>query len=112
MPCYVRISEYWDKVFREIARSPVRTASTGQKDLDKALDWLCHNSESIFGFGCGNGVLLLKCCLRGTKIHRGIDISEEAIEAAMEIQKLSGKGDFTFYNRWSGKAGGHGRSGL
>ena len=37
-----------------------------------------------------------KCCLRGTKNHRGIDISEEGIKVAKEIQKLSEKEGFVF----------------
>ncbi|NLP15747.1 MAG: class I SAM-dependent methyltransferase [Clostridiales bacterium] len=93
---YDKIIKYWDKVFRETQKGPIKAASVGQNDLDKALDWLCHDSDSILDFGCGNGVMLFKCCLRGTKIHRGIDISEEGIKFAKEIQKLSEKEGFTF----------------
>lgn len=93
---YDKVVEYWNKVFSETTKSPVKTASVGNDDLDRALNWLCHNSNSILDFGCGNGVMLFKCCLRGTKNHRGIDISEEGIKVAKEIQKLSGKEGFTF----------------
>lgn len=96
MISYDRIEEYWDKVFRETNKCPVKTASVGNNDLDKALDWLCHNSNSILDFGCGNGVMLFKCCLRGTRYHKGIDISEEGIKVAQEIQKLSEFEGFTF----------------
>ena len=93
---YDKIIEYWDKVFRETKKSPIKTASVGPNDLDKALDWLCQNSSSILDFGCGNGVMLFKCCLRGTNNHRGIDISEEGIKVAKEIQRLSEKEGFAF----------------
>jgi arsenite methyltransferase len=93
---YDKILKYWNKVFKETDLCPIETASVGNDDLDKALDWLCHNSDSILDFGCGNGVMLFKCSLRGTKNHRGIDISEEAIKVARAIQKLSEKEGFTF----------------
>ncbi|HLR35813.1 MAG TPA: class I SAM-dependent methyltransferase [Tissierellales bacterium] len=50
----------------------------------------------MLDFGCGNGVLLFKCALRGTENHRGIDISKEAIKVAKEIQKGSKTGNFAF----------------
>jgi arsenite methyltransferase len=96
MTVYNRISEYWDKVFSKTDIDPVKTRSLGHDDLDKALDWLCLDSNSILDFGCGKGVMLFKCCIRGTKIHKGIDISEEGIKAAREIQKVSGKDNFCF----------------
>lgn len=96
MTTYNRIAEYWDKVFSKIDIDPITSKSIGHDDLDKALDWLCQNSNSILDFGCGNGSLLFKCYLRGTKIHRGIDISEEGIKVARKIQKESKKENFIF----------------
>jgi ubiquinone/menaquinone biosynthesis C-methylase UbiE len=93
---YDRVVKYWNKVFGETNKGPIKTASIGQNDLDKALDWLCQNSNSILDFGCGNGVMLFKCCLRGTKNHRGIDISKEGIKVAKEIPEISEKEGFTF----------------
>ena len=96
MTTYNRIAEYWDRVFSKTDIRPITSKSVGHDDLDRSLDWLCEDSNSILDFGCGNGVLLFKCCLRGTKNHRGIDISEEGIKVARKIQKDSEIGNFTF----------------
>jgi arsenite methyltransferase len=60
---YDRIKKHWDKVFRETSKDTVKEASVGQNDLDKALDWLCYDSDSILDFGCGNGSMLFRCCI-------------------------------------------------
>ena len=96
MITYNRIAEYWDNVFGKTETGPVKTPDIGHDDLNRALDWLCDNSDSILDFGCGNGIFLFKCCMRGTKTHRGIDISGEAIRVAREIQKLSGIEGFAY----------------
>lgn len=106
---YDKIIEYWDKVFRETKKSPIKTASVGPNDLDNALDWLCQNSSSILDFGCGNGVMLFKCCLRGTNNHRGIDISEEGIKRPQRDSKVKRERRFCFFCRWSGRTGDHSR---
>ena len=87
---------YWNDVFSKTDIIPVTSKSIGHDDLDKALDWLCEDSNSILDFGCGSGTWLFKCYLRGTKFHRGIDISKAGIEVARKIQKESEKENFTF----------------
>ncbi|MCF6464805.1 class I SAM-dependent methyltransferase [Clostridium sp. Cult2] len=96
MITYYRNTKYWNNVFSKADVSPITSKGIGHGDLDKALDWLCQDSNSILDFGCGNGVWLFKCYLRGTKVHRGIDIAEEGIKIAREIQKVSKKENFIF----------------
>lgn len=71
--------------------------STGWKQLDKALDWLCDETESVLDFGCGNGSLLFFCANRGTKKHIGIDLSVEGIKCAEERSKMMNTGEYTFH---------------
>ena len=96
MLTYERNINYWNDVFSKADINSITSKSIGHDDLDKALDWLCEDSDSILDFGCGSGAWLFKCHLRGTKFHRGIDISKEGIEVARKIQKESEKENFTF----------------
>jgi len=96
MADYKRIAEHWNEVFGKTETGQIKTTDVGHDDLNKALDWLCFNSESIIDFGCGIGVMLFKCCLRGTKIHKGIDISDKGIRVAMELQRINNFEGFTF----------------
>lgn len=96
MLTYEKIKRYWDNIFKEEKNINLISMSTGNKDLDDALDWLCEDSRTIFDYGCGNGLLLIKCYLRGTENHIGIDISSEGIKAARKIQDQLEGGCFTF----------------
>lgn len=87
MLTYEKIIRYWNNVFKEDININSITKSTGNEDLDRALDWLCEDSNTMLDFGCGNGLLLFKCFLRGTKNHIGIDISIEGIKVAKKIQE-------------------------
>ena len=99
MTDYTHNMEYWDKVFKKVEVKPVTSRSTGITGLDEAFDWLCDEAGSILDFGCGNGVSLHYCALRGTKKHLGIDISEEGIRMA-ENRPFDGDAAFDY------KAGG------
>lgn len=96
MLTYERNKKYWNEVFRNETGNIITTKSIGHEEVDKDLDWLCQDSDSILDFGCGNGVWLFRCFLRGTSEHIGIDISEEGIRVAEEIHKIMKKGKFTF----------------
>lgn len=96
MLTYERNTNYWDEVFKKNNGGKITTKSIGHDDVDIGLDWLCQGSISILDFGCGNGVWLYKCLVRGTKEHIGIDISQEGIRVAKEIYKAMGNGKFTF----------------
>lgn len=96
MITYDRIAEYWDKIFKDTEITTISSKSIGHDDLDEALDWLCQDSVSILDFGCGSGIWLFKCSFRGTKTHLGIDISEEGIKVARELQKVNKKETFNF----------------
>ncbi|HHT66355.1 MAG: class I SAM-dependent methyltransferase [Caldicoprobacterales bacterium] len=96
MLTYHKNKSYWNEVFKNYHGRAIKTKSIGHEDVDNALDWLCEDSVSILDFGCGNGVWLFKCLLRGTKKHFGIDLSHEGIRVANETYKRMGKGEFIF----------------
>ncbi|MDR0929513.1 MAG: class I SAM-dependent methyltransferase [Oscillospiraceae bacterium] len=88
------IAAYWDEVFAQEKACRVTDPSCGHAGLDRALTWLCTPGGSLLDFGCGNGVLLLKCALRGMKLVLGIDASPVAARLA---------GDFLVENDVEGK---------
>ncbi|GFN35888.1 hypothetical protein [Tepidimicrobium xylanilyticum] len=65
MLTYEKIIRYWNNVFKEDININSITKSTGNEDLDRALDWLCEESNTILDFGCDNGLLLFKCFFKG-----------------------------------------------
>lgn len=73
-----------------------KTESTGWKLFDKAIDWLCYETENILDFGCGNGSLLFLCAMRGTKKHYGIDLASEGISCAKMRANMMDKGEYQF----------------
>lgn len=79
---YRRCVDYWDGVFAGEDPIPPRQADTGIQGLDRGLDWLCQGAGRVLDFGCGNGVLLLLCALRGVKELWGIDLSPAALANA------------------------------
>lgn len=96
MLTYSKNINYWNEIFKNANGVIINTKNIGHNDVDNALEWLCEGSDSILDFGCGNGVWLFKCLLRGTKKHIGIDISGEGIRVAKETYKKMGKGEFIF----------------
>lgn len=79
---YRRCIDYWDGVFAGEDPIPPRSPDTGNAGLDRGLDWLCENAQRMLDFGCGNGVLLLLCALRGAKELWGVDLSPAALANA------------------------------
>lgn len=86
MPCrdrdYRRCVDYWNQIFAEEDPTPPRQADTGNVALNQGLDWLCQGADRLLDFGCGNGVLLLYCALRGAKELWGVDLSPDGIANA------------------------------
>lgn len=79
---YRRCLDHWNAVFAAEDPIPPRSPDTGNAGLDRGLDWLCENAQRVLDFGCGNGVLLLLCALRGAKALWGIDLSPAALTNA------------------------------
>ena len=79
---YRRCVDYWDRVFAGEDPIPPRQADTGIQGLDRGLDWLCQGARRVLDFGCGNGVLLLLCALRGVNELWGLDLSPAALANA------------------------------
>ena len=79
---YRRCLDHWNAVFAAEDPIPPRSPDTGNAGLDRGLDWLCENAQRVLDFGCGNGVLLLLCALRGAKELWGVDLSPAALTNA------------------------------
>lgn len=79
---YRRCLDHWNAVFAGEDPIPPRSPDTGNAGLDRGLDWLCQGADRVLDFGCGNGVLLLLCALRGAKALWGVDLSPAALANA------------------------------
>lgn len=89
---YRRCVDHWNGVFGAEEPRPPRDKGTGNAVLDRGLDWLCAEGGRVLDFGCGNGVLLLLCALRGGTELAGIDLSPAAVANArtwMEAARCS-----------------------
>lgn len=93
---YEKCINQWNKIFSKSNLSVPTSISSGNEVLDKGIKWLCHGTEKILDFGCGNGTMLFLCALNGTKHHIGIDLSEKGIASAEKRKSHMSKGEFTF----------------
>lgn len=96
MITYDKVVNYWDQVFNKEEIVTFNTTNIGHESLNKALDWLCEDSDRLLDFGCGNGTMLFKCALRGSSHHIGIDLSKEGINLAKKRQEVNATGHFKF----------------
>ena len=91
-----KVRSTWDGIFAAEKAHIPRCKDTGITALDEALDWLCEGSRSVIDFGCGNGIMLMLCALRGTWLHTGIDFSPVGIRRAQESARKMDHGEFRF----------------
>ncbi len=91
-----KVRKTWDDIFACVQAHVPHGKDTGITAFDEALDWLCDGTRSVLDFGCGNGVTLLLCGLRGTWRHTGIDFSPEGIRLARESAKCMDGGEYKF----------------
>ncbi|CDM69839.1 Hypothetical protein CM240_2722 [Clostridium bornimense] len=93
---YDKYINQWNNIFsKEIPKVPTNQRS-GNRALDKGIEWICNGTKSILDFGCGNGTMLFLCALNGTKYNIGVDLSEKAIENAQIRAKQMSKGEYRF----------------
>lgn len=93
---YDRCVRQFDEIYAaEAANVPVAVC-TGNKTLDEGLDWLTQGAHSVLDFGCGNGIALFYCALRGTRRHAGIDLSRKGIESALLRAEKMRCGEYAF----------------
>lgn len=93
---YDRCIRQFDEIFAAEAADVPSVASTGNAALDEALDWLTEGAQSALDFGCGNGIALFLCALRGTRRHLGIDLSRKGIESALLRAEKMPCGEYAF----------------
>lgn len=93
---YDRCIRQFDEIFAAEAANVPSVASTGNAALDEALDWLTEGAQSALDFGCGNGIALFLCALRGTRRHLGIDLSRKGIESALLRAEKMPCGEYAF----------------
>lgn len=93
---YEKYIAKWNSIFsKEIPENSIKQSS-GNKIIDKGIEWICNNTEKILDFGCGNGNMLFLCAINGTKYNIGIDLSENAIKNAKQKSEQMIKGEFNF----------------
>lgn len=86
-----------NEIYKSITNISVPTSKNlGNEQLTMGIDWLCDGSYSILDFGCGTGSMLFSCALRGVKILKGIDLSDEAIKLCNNRAKLMEFGNYKF----------------
>jgi len=83
---YKETEKYWDNVFEEEKMYDPFTKLPYVK-IEKAVQWLCLNSNSILDFGCGTGRVLSRCFDYGIDSIYGIDLSANAIKLARKIME-------------------------
>lgn len=93
---YEKCITQWNEIFSKLNLSIPTSKSSGNHILDKGIKWLCHGTEKILDFGCGNGTILFLCALNGTKHHIGIDLSKKGIASAEKRKSHISDGEFTF----------------
>ena len=90
------VRKSWNDIFSSEQPNIPGNRDTGIPAVDEALDWICEGARSVIDFGCGNGVMLFLCALRGTKRHIGIDFSPAAIQLAQRSAALMKRGVYQF----------------
>lgn len=93
---YDHVIQTWDEIFQKDECVVPSKKESGNPVFDAGLKWLIEGTNTVLDFGCGNGVILLWCCLYGTKKHIGIDLSKEAIKNAELCSQRMNGGEFQF----------------
>lgn len=96
MERYGRCIRKWDEVFAAETPDVPRSALCENTALNAAFDWLTKKAQDVLDFGCGNGVALFYCALRGTSRHTGMDLSARAIDSARQRAEKMPCGAFRF----------------
>jgi ubiquinone/menaquinone biosynthesis C-methylase UbiE len=94
---YEEISNFWDNIFENKKEIQLKKPLP-YKEIEKSLEWLSKDSKNVIEFGCGNGILILRCFYLGINSGLGIDISKKAIEASIKSAKLNNAKNFIFNN--------------
>lgn len=95
---YEDCKNFWNNIFEKDEILVPLKKESGNQGFDDALKWLCQESDVILDFGCGSGTVLFFAALYGTKIHIGIDLSEEGIKKATQKSNQMCKGTYEFVN--------------
>ena len=75
--------KFWNKIFSK-EESKKLDKPLPYPELEKALNWLAKDSDSVLDYGCGDGTLLIRSYYLGIEEGLGIDISEDAVEKGIK----------------------------
>jgi SAM-dependent methyltransferase len=75
--------KFWDGIFSKGEKQKL-DKPLPYPELEKTLNWLAKDSDSVLDYGCGDGVLLVRCYYLGIESGLGIDISQEAVQKGMD----------------------------
>ncbi|MFW6196725.1 MAG: class I SAM-dependent methyltransferase [Thermoplasmatota archaeon] len=95
MSSYQKTVEFWNDIFSKESSDFDHRESFPFEEIEKCLDWLISDGDSVIDFGCGNGKLLMRCLAKGAERGVGIDISPEGIENGKKLAKKNGIEDRT-----------------
>lgn len=82
---YKEVQAFWNSIFKKFDKPLPEKLSTGVEALDNAIQWLKNRGNHLLDFGFGSGLLLLMTAHDNSGRYHGIDISEEACNAARKI---------------------------
>lgn len=95
MPPYEKTVEFWNHLFSKESSDFDFHEDLPFEEIEKGLDWLISDGDSVIDFGCGNGKMLMRCLAKGANSGVGIDISPEGIENGKKLAKENGIEDRT-----------------
>ncbi|MFW5946686.1 MAG: class I SAM-dependent methyltransferase [Candidatus Natronoplasma sp.] len=95
MSSYQKTVEFWNDIFSKESSDFDHRENFPFEEIEKCLDWLISDGDSVIDFGCGNGKLLMRCLAKGAERGVGIDISPEGIENGKKLAKKNGIDDRT-----------------
>ena len=81
---YGETIKFWENIFSEEKEyNPEK--QIGVEALERGIQWVACDSEAVIDFGCGNGVMLLRCISEGAERVYGIDLSNNAIALGQKV---------------------------
>lgn len=81
---YDNTIKFWDNIFSKSTLKKLNQPLP-YPEIEKSIEWISKNSQSIIDYGCGNGTLLIRSYFYGVEQGLGIDISSNAVDSANKL---------------------------